>query len=80
MIYIHIYLSHQNVIALRAVTTNDFMTADWARLPDTYNLHIFLYKFKSSFVGFRYTWARIFFIKVYNYIMKCNYNEKINFV
>ncbi len=29
----HIY---QNVIALRAVTTNDFMTADWARLPDDF--------------------------------------------
>jgi GMP synthase (glutamine-hydrolysing) len=25
--------TYQNVIALRAVTTDDFMTADWARLP-----------------------------------------------
>ncbi len=28
--------TYQNVIALRAVTTNDFMTADWARLPDDF--------------------------------------------
>ncbi len=27
--------TYQEVIALRAVTTEDFMTADWARLPDT---------------------------------------------
>ncbi len=26
--------TYQEVIALRAVTTEDFMTADWARLPD----------------------------------------------
>jgi GMP synthase (glutamine-hydrolysing) len=25
--------TYQEVIALRAVTTDDFMTADWARLP-----------------------------------------------
>jgi len=25
--------TYQEVIALRAVTTQDFMTADWARLP-----------------------------------------------
>ena len=25
--------TYQEVIALRAVTTEDFMTADWARLP-----------------------------------------------
>jgi GMP synthase (glutamine-hydrolysing) len=26
--------SYENAVALRAVTTEDFMTADWARLPD----------------------------------------------
>jgi GMP synthase (glutamine-hydrolysing) len=26
--------TYADVIALRAVTTDDFMTADWARLPD----------------------------------------------
>ncbi|MFP4324260.1 MAG: GMP synthase (glutamine-hydrolyzing), partial [Anaerolineales bacterium] len=26
--------TYEQVIALRAVTTDDFMTADWARLPD----------------------------------------------
>jgi len=26
--------TYEEVIALRAVTTTDFMTADWARLPD----------------------------------------------
>ena len=25
--------TYENTIALRAVTTNDFMTADWARIP-----------------------------------------------
>jgi GMP synthase (glutamine-hydrolysing) len=29
------YRTYADVIALRAVTTEDFMTADWARLPDT---------------------------------------------
>jgi GMP synthase (glutamine-hydrolysing) len=28
------YRTYADVIALRAVTTEDFMTADWARLPD----------------------------------------------
>ena len=28
--------TYDNVIALRAVTTDDFMTADWARLPDDF--------------------------------------------
>jgi GMP synthase (glutamine-hydrolysing) len=26
--------TYDEVIALRAITTDDFMTADWARLPD----------------------------------------------
>jgi GMP synthase (glutamine-hydrolysing) len=28
------YRTYDNVIALRAVQTDDFMTADWSRLPD----------------------------------------------
>jgi GMP synthase (glutamine-hydrolysing) len=28
--------TYENVLALRAVTTDDFMTADWARLPDDF--------------------------------------------
>jgi GMP synthase (glutamine-hydrolysing) len=27
------YRTYENVVALRAVTTQDFMTADWSRLP-----------------------------------------------
>jgi GMP synthase (glutamine-hydrolysing) len=34
------YRTYGNVIALRAVTTDDFMTADWARLPDRLLAHI----------------------------------------
>ena len=30
---IGVYRSYKEAIALRAVTTEDFMTADWARLP-----------------------------------------------
>jgi GMP synthase (glutamine-hydrolysing) len=26
--------TYQDVIALRAVTTDDYMTADWARIPE----------------------------------------------
>jgi len=26
--------TYENVVALRAVQTDDFMTADWSRLPD----------------------------------------------
>jgi GMP synthase (glutamine-hydrolysing) len=32
--------TYQEVVALRAVTTEDFMTADWARLPDDILAHI----------------------------------------
>ena len=28
------YRTYENVIALRAVQTEDFMTADWSRLPE----------------------------------------------
>ena len=28
------FRTYENVVALRAVTTDDFMTADWTRLPD----------------------------------------------
>ena len=28
------YRTYENVVALRAVQTDDFMTADWSRLPD----------------------------------------------
>ena len=32
--------TYENVIALRAVTTVDFMTADWARLPTEFLAHV----------------------------------------
>ena len=32
--------TYQEVIALRAVTTEDFMTADWARLPHDFLAHV----------------------------------------
>ena len=32
--------SYQEVVALRAITTTDFMTADWARLPEELLAHI----------------------------------------
>jgi GMP synthase (glutamine-hydrolysing) len=38
--------TYENVCALRAVTTDDFMTADWARLP-----HDFLAKVSSRIVN-----------------------------
>ena len=28
--------TYEEAVALRAVTTDDFMTADWARLPDEF--------------------------------------------
>ena len=40
------YRTYENVCALRAVTTDDFMTADWARLP-----HDFLAKVSSRIVN-----------------------------
>jgi GMP synthase (glutamine-hydrolysing) len=38
--------TYENVVALRAVTTDDFMTADWARLP-----HDFLARVSSRIVN-----------------------------
>ncbi|HEU4401091.1 MAG TPA: glutamine-hydrolyzing GMP synthase [Candidatus Polarisedimenticolia bacterium] len=38
--------TYENVVALRAVTTDDFMTADWARLP-----HEFLARVSSRIVN-----------------------------
>jgi len=32
--------TYENVCALRAVTTDDFMTADWARLPHDFLAHV----------------------------------------
>jgi GMP synthase (glutamine-hydrolysing) len=32
--------TYENVVAIRAVTTTDFMTADWARLPDDFLAHV----------------------------------------
>jgi len=40
------YRTYENVCALRAVTTDDFMTADWARLP-----HEFLARVSSRIVN-----------------------------
>ena len=40
------YRTYENVCALRAVTTDDFMTADWARLP-----HDFLAKVSARIVN-----------------------------
>ena len=40
------YRNYSNVVALRAVTTDDFMTADWARLP-----YDFLAKVSSRIVN-----------------------------
>jgi GMP synthase (glutamine-hydrolysing) len=34
------YRTYENVVALRAVTTEDFMTADWARLPHDFLAHV----------------------------------------
>ncbi|MGI9338071.1 MAG: glutamine-hydrolyzing GMP synthase, partial [Gammaproteobacteria bacterium] len=38
--------TYENVAALRAVTTSDFMTADWSRLP-----HDFLAKASTSIIN-----------------------------
>ena len=32
--------TYENVVALRAVTSTDAMTADWARLPDDFLAHV----------------------------------------
>jgi GMP synthase (glutamine-hydrolysing) len=40
------YRTYENVVALRAVTTEDFMTADWARLP-----HDFLARVSARIVN-----------------------------
>jgi GMP synthase (glutamine-hydrolysing) len=40
------YRTYENALALRAVTTDDFMTADWARLP-----HDFLARVSARIVN-----------------------------